>query len=71
MRGAFGQPTCECWRTVKGRMAAMDVDVTVSAQAPLVIGPYTAEPMVCPHGVTWWWEPTGEQIADWVARGVQ
>lgn len=60
----------ECWREIKDRMAAMGVEVTVSATPPIVAGTYTVEPMTCPHGSTYWFEPTGEQIADWVRDGV-
>jgi hypothetical protein len=60
-----------CWREIKDRMAAMGVEVTVSTRPPLVAGPYTAEGMTCPHGVAYWWEPTGEQIAQWARDGVR
>lgn len=46
------------------------LDVTISEAPPLVAGPYTVEPFVCPHGVTYWIEPTGEQIAHWVASDI-
>lgn len=45
------------------------LDVTVSTSPPLVRGPYTADPFTCPHGVAYWIEPTGEQIARWAADG--
>jgi hypothetical protein len=45
-------------------------EITVSTARPLVRGPYTTDGFVCPHGVEYWIEPTGEQIADWAARGV-
>lgn len=61
----------ECWREIKDRMAAMGVEVTVSTRPPLVAGPYTVEGLTCPHGVDYWWEPTGEQIAEWVRDGVE
>ncbi len=54
--GFDGQPGCE---------------ITVSTARPLVRGPYTADGFRCPHGVEYWIEPTGEQIADWAARGVR
>lgn len=63
--------TDECWREIRDRMAAMGVEITVTTQPPLVAGPYTAEPLECPHGVTYWFEPTGEQIAAWVRDGVE
>jgi hypothetical protein len=53
------------------RLADRDgVDIIVSDQPPLVLGPYTQPGMTCPHGVTFWVEPTGEQISQWVRDGV-
>lgn len=46
------------------------VEITISTAPPIVAGPYTTEPFTCPHGVTYWIEPTGEQIAQWVAEHV-
>ena len=48
-----------------------DTDITVSTVAPLVAGPYTTAPFICPHGVRHWIEPTGEQIAQWAKDGVR
>lgn len=47
------------------------MDVTVSTRPPLVQGPYTQPGMTCPHGTTFWFEPTGDQIAQWVRDGVR
>jgi hypothetical protein len=41
------------------------VEITVSTERPIVAGPYTTEPFVCPHGTAYWIEPTGEQIVQW------
>lgn len=60
-----------CLAVLKDRMAALGVDITVSTIAPIVRGPYTTAPFICPHGTTFWIEPTGEQIAEWVRDGVQ
>lgn len=49
--------------------ASLGVDITVSVYPPLVKGPYTAPGFTCPHGVKFWIEPTGEQIAQWVKDG--
>lgn len=46
------------------------LDVHVSTEPPLVKGPYFTEEFVCPHGTTYWIEPTGEQITKWVKDGV-
>ncbi|RPE27335.1 hypothetical protein [Kitasatospora cineracea] len=61
----------ECESTLRQRFAAAGVEVTVSTQPPLVDGPYTVDGMTCPHGIAYWWEPTGEQIAQWVRDGVR
>lgn len=45
-------------------------EITVSTARPIVVGPYGVNGYTCPHGVEYWIEPTGEQIADWAARGV-
>ncbi len=59
----------ECGDTIRQEMAGMGIEVTVSTLPPMVEGLYTVDPMTCPHGVTYWWEPTGEQIAQWVRDG--
>lgn len=46
-------------------MAAMDIEITVSELPPLVANPFVTDPFVCPHGVTYWIEPTSEQRAIW------
>lgn len=60
-----------CSRELIDRMAAMGVEINVSELPPLVAGPYTTDPFICPHKVTYWIEPTGEQIAAWVRDGVE
>ena len=45
-------------------------EITVSTEPPLIRGPWTTDGMTCPHGVTYWIEPTGEQIAQWRREGV-
>lgn len=61
----------ECETTLRQRFADAGVEITVSTQPPLVDGPYTVDGMTCPHGVAYWWEPTGEQIAKWARDGVK
>lgn len=46
------------------------IDVTIATVPPLVSGPYTEPGMTCPHGTTFWFEPTGDQIAAWARDGV-
>jgi hypothetical protein len=59
-----------CSKVLQQKMAALGVDITVSTLPPMVKGPYTTDPFTCPHGVTYWIEPTGDQIAEWVQDGV-
>lgn len=61
--------TCE--KALTEGMAAQGVEITVSTEPPLVAGPYTTNGHTCPHGVTFWIEPTGEQIAAWARDGVE
>jgi hypothetical protein len=60
-----------CARVLTDGMAEKGIQVTVSTAPPLVVGPFVVDPFVCPHGVRFWFEPTGEQIAEWVRSGVQ
>jgi hypothetical protein len=64
------QPHSTCRQTLISGMRDMGVEVVASTLPPLVVGPYTTDPYVCPHGTTFWLEPTGEQIAAWVKDGV-
>lgn len=69
MTDAFGGHGCEQQLRQFWEMA--NTDVTISTVPPLVIGPYTQPGLTCPCGVTFWVEPTGEQIAEWVRDGVE
>lgn len=60
-----------CANELTTGMAAMDVEITVSTLPPIVRGPYTTDPHICPHGESFWIEPTGEQIARWTRDGVK
>lgn len=60
-----------CRGSLAADAAALGVDITISTVRPLVIGPYTTDGFICPHGTTYWIEPTGEQIAQWVKDGVE
>lgn len=59
-------PHHPCAEVLRTMSADTGVEITVSTEPPLVAGPYTTAPFTCPHGVTYWIEPTGEQIAQWV-----
>lgn len=60
-----------CPSTMRQEAKAKGLDVTVSEAAPIIAGQYTTDPFTCPHGVTYWIEPTGEQVAQWVRDGVE
>lgn len=47
------------------------VEVSISTAPPLVRTPYTTDGFRCPHGTTYWIEPTGEQVAKWRKDGVK
>ena len=55
-----------CAQLLIDTMAGLDCEITVTAVQPHVPGPFVTGHR-CPHGVTYWIEPTGEQIAAWVA----
>lgn len=71
---ALGRSECaELLRTMlaAGFDGQPGAEIHVSTLPPLVQGAYETAGFVCPHGVEYWIEPTGEQIADWAARGVR
>jgi hypothetical protein len=56
-----------CEDLLRIRLAAAPgdpIEVTISTAPPLISGPFT-EGFRCPHGVTFWMEPTGDQRAQW------
>lgn len=61
----------ECAQQLATLSAETGAEVHVSTLPPLVRGTYETAGFRCPHGVEYWIEPTGEQIADWVERRVQ
>lgn len=63
---AFGRS--ECASELYALAAETDVEIHVSTLPPLIVGAYENAGFRCPHGVEYWIEPTGEQVADWVAR---
>jgi hypothetical protein len=65
---ALGRSVCA--QTLADNSLALGAEVHVSTLPPLVAGPYEEAAFECPHGVTFWIEPTGEQVADWAARQV-
>ena len=61
----------DCADFLRAEMRQIGPEIVVSEQPPLVAGPYTTDPFPCPHGVNFWIEPTGEQIAQWAKDGVR
>lgn len=61
----------DCADELRTRMARMGIEVTATTVPPLVAGPYTTDPLICPHGIRYWMEPTGEQITAWARDGVR
>lgn len=67
----------ECAEFLKAEMARIGAEagetceIVVSTAPPLVASPYGANGYECPHGVTYWIEPTSEQIAEWNRKGVR
>lgn len=63
--------THECENDLRRMWAERNTEVTITTVPPIVAGPYTTDGMRCPHGITYWFEPTGEQIAKWVRDRVE
>lgn len=61
----------ECETELRDLWAKEGIEVHITTVPPLTPGPYTSYSMRCPHGVTYWWEPTGEQTAQQVQDGVE
>lgn len=55
-----------CAQQLIDESAKHGLEIHVSTLPPLVRGPYETAGFICPHGVEYWIEPTGEQIARWV-----
>jgi hypothetical protein len=64
-------PHEDCGAYVKAYFDANDVEVTVSTLPPIVPNEYEDLGLSCPHGVRFYAEPTGDQIATWIRNGVQ
>lgn len=65
----------ECGAYLRRFFAQFDTDVTVSTLPPIVESPYNRPgdgngSLTCPHGTTFYFEPTSEQIAAWARDGV-
>ncbi|MGW9196083.1 hypothetical protein [Micromonospora chersina] len=64
------EPHWRCADVVRQEMAKLGAEVTVSTARPLVMNPYV-EAIQCPHGTTFYYEPTSDQIAAWARDGVR
>lgn len=60
----------ECREYVRLTMAELGCDATVSTAPPLAEGEFENAGFICPHGTTYWLQPTGEQVAKWARDGV-
>lgn len=71
---ALGQSECaEQLRLVMTNAAAetgQTCEIVVSTLPPIVESPYGENCYECPHGVDYWIEPTGDQVAEWNREGV-
>lgn len=61
----------DCPVYMRDGMAELGADVTVSTAPPLVPTGYEQVAVQCPHGVTYWMEPTSEQRVEWARDGVE
>lgn len=55
----------DCLPFIRSAFEGKGADVVVSTLPPLVYGPYTTDALMCPHGTTYYLEPTGDQVAKW------
>lgn len=65
--GSDGHSTCR--EFLREQWAGKGIEVHVAAVPPIVAPPYEEAPFTCPHGVTYWVEPTSEQFAQWMKEG--
>lgn len=63
------QDHSQCAETLRAKSAEFGTEINVSTAPPLVAGPYPTGTFTCPHGKTFYIEPTGEQIAAWARDG--
>lgn len=65
-------PPCydECRAILAGKCAATGIEFHVQLAPRIIVWPEGFPPFVClcPHGVRWMAEPTGEQRARWVTE---
>lgn len=66
----MGSDHAGCPDVIRATALELGTEVTVSTEPPIVDVPYATAPFTCPHGTTYWVEPTSEQIAAWARAGV-
>lgn len=67
----MNRPHSACRSILRDVMASKGADVAVSTALPLVPTPYGVTAYDCPHGTTYYLEPTSEQIAAWAREAAQ
>jgi hypothetical protein len=63
-------PSCGCIEMVRRFAVEQGLDVIVHEQPPELIGPYAMLAPECPHGNSFWCEPTDAQLTAWILAGV-
>lgn len=59
----------KCAATIRDFLEAEGIDAIVTTEPLLFETPYESLNMACPHGVTFYTQPTSEQIAKWIEAG--
>lgn len=62
------EPHNRCAQVIRQEMADLGIDVAVEAQQPMFSN--WARTATCPHHVTYYYQPTREQIITWLENGV-
>jgi len=60
---------CDCDAALVTTARTIGVEITATPVRPDPTG-YDANPMTCPHGTTWYQQPTAEQVEAWRRDGV-
>lgn len=63
--------TPPCREFLVAQMAEMGVDAVASSARPIIPSTYGVTSFICPHGIEYFLEPTGDQIAAWARDGVR
>lgn len=76
-RDELGRSTCAEW--IRGMLReyaellypGVGCEAVISTAPPLVKSVYGVQAHTCPHGVTYYCEPTGEQLMRWAEQEVE